>query len=768
MNIRAPLGKVALPGEIRSSRAKGVQRYLVKELSPYFRLTEYRMAEHTDVLIVDVDVSVSQRRTVDIRQSEPVELLFDVDTDSFQGCSPLRVDFPIDVLHVMVGSDGTHPSLCLWDVPFEELKPRFTPYTLLVRVKEWLEKAADGTLHEEGQALEPVLLGSGVQIIVPNDIENSAQRYTAVGSSDKGLGSVFRFVVQNPEEHKQPACVLATFNVPAMTHRAVRYAPSNLAQLQSLLAEVGFDLCAELKSWAASLAHSSVLRNAALVILLVFPKKRVEEGPVESKDYWAFMCNKANKVSDVGEALGAFADASSFGIDAVGLIIGDTSVEYQHLEKFNVFAVSVRRELESEALPLLSGFDDLDCPSITAIGAGAIGSKVIELAARCGFGRWTVIDKDVFFPHNAVRHVLGSWAAGSYKAESLCFWINQLVPGAPVCEAIVADIKNPGSRKDDLEKALSGAGLILDMSASVVAARQLCEIEAPNRRASLFLNPTGKDVILLIEDETRSVSLWDLEAAYYASLVNEPLLDSHLNEEDPSARYGNGCRDLTARISAAQISMLSGIAFTQLTKRLQNSSSSVGVWRSDLQNGGVRHIEIASVPGLESRVGNWRIRWNIDVLKKLREQRRLALPSETGGVLIGLVDLEHNMIVVSMAIPAPMDSVKRPHYFERGIEGLEDILKNIDEKTKGQLRYIGEWHSHPDGVQVCPSADDENVFNYLSKCFELSCEPCLMTIMGSDEAFIRMGIDGTSSDALFSFLNCDYFIEIEEHSDEVA
>jgi len=731
--------------QLRLPRAISLSRFLENDGSPYFRLIECRASESLDILIIEVDVEVSQRHVVDISPIETVELSFNVQKDSLRGCRPIRNDFPMDAVHIMIGYPDNQPYICLWDRPFEELKPTLTPYALLARIKYWLEKTADGTLHEIDQPLEPVLLGSGIQAIIPADIENSSKRYVAFANPDAGLDSVIQFVEKDPSDTGKQSCILASFTVPPIEHRAVQYVPTNLKELHEILARIGFDLSGELKRWIASIGDTSTFKEASLVLLLSFPKMRMQQGVAESIEYWGFIVAKKHTITQVGEALGAFIDASSYGISATGVLLGDKKEEeinLKNLEKFNIFSVVVQPELKSEDLPILSGYSKSLKPLLTAVGVGAVGSSILELAVRAGFGEWNIVDKDVFLPHNVIRHILGKYAVGRHKVECVEVYLNALVPGNPIQKAIVADIKNPRNKQEVLDKSFNGAEMIVDFSASVVAARQLCEHESKARRCSVFLNPTGKDLVFFIESSDRSISLWDIEGSYYAALHHEMALDGHLTEDASTNRYGNGCRDITTQISAAQTSILSGIAFPQMLERFQSPKGFAAVWRSDLQSGEIKRINIAVSPAVEMKADEWRIRWNSEVLAQLFVARQKSLPNETGGILLGLVDLEHKMISISAHVFAPVDSVQRPYGFERGVQGLEDVMNDVIKQSDGQLRYIGEWHSHPDGVAASPSKDDENVFQYLSNCFDISGEPYCMAIINNKDVFLRTGSEG--------------------------
>jgi hypothetical protein len=71
--------------------------------------------------------------------------------------------------------------------------------------------------------------------------------------------------------------------------------------------------------------------------------------------------------------------------------------------------------------------------------------------------------------------------------------------------------------------------------------------------------------------------------------------------------------------------------------------------------------------------------------------------------------------------------------FERGISGLLDRLREIQAITRDQVRYIGEWHSHPIGHGASPSSVDAVQLRRL--CGELGREgiPPVMMIVGDGQ-----------------------------------
>ena len=77
---------------------------------------------------------------------------------------------------------------------------------------------------------------------------------------------------------------------------------------------------------------------------------------------------------------------------------------------------------------------------------------------------------------------------------------------------------------------------ILDMSTSVSVARMLArDTESTARRISLFLTPSGRDLVLLAEDKERGITLDALEMQYYRAVLNDRRLSGHLDHAGQSA-----------------------------------------------------------------------------------------------------------------------------------------------------------------------------------------------------------------------------------------
>jgi hypothetical protein len=94
---------------------------------------------------------------------------------------------------------------------------------------------------------------------------------------------------------------------------------------------------------------------------------------------------------------------------------------------------------------------------------------------------------------------------------------------------------------------------------------------------------------------------------------------------------------------------------------------------------------------------DWEVRIVPGIVDQMLLQLTKAYPRETGGLFIGFANFKTKTVHVMGLIDAPPDSKSNHVCFYRGVRGLKGAVDGITQKTGGQLGYIGEWHTHPDG-----------------------------------------------------------------------
>jgi proteasome lid subunit RPN8/RPN11 len=170
------------------------------------------------------------------------------------------------------------------------------------------------------------------------------------------------------------------------------------------------------------------------------------------------------------------------------------------------------------------------------------------------------------------------------------------------------------------------------------------------------------------------------------------------------------------------------------------------IWRADIETCAVTTVDIPLFPARRAAIAGWNIVIDAWILQRLAELRSGGLPNETGGVLLGTYDLPRKTVYVVDTIPSPPDSEEWPTLYIRGCQGLLEKITETTAQTAGQLEYVGEWHSHPDGFSCCPSADDFKVFSWMTDHMSVVGLPALMAIAGEGSASLwflgQMAADG--------------------------
>jgi hypothetical protein len=717
-------------------KARALASQLASGQIAYARLLAVRAGDAFEVVEFEVNVDAVQHPVHDIRPIEPIAVVFVAGGASRNAPEvlALREDFPEDAPHLLQRTFEYPRSLCLYDVHFRDVESQWTPARFVALIREWFRLTARGELHAQDQPLERLLTdAAGWVILPPAVLEQALAQEDDAGAVDLPLWFVGRpehvgrpVIIGSlaaPAPGTQPRAIAAVLRTGPRVHGTLRRAPKTLADLHALLAPGGDDLVGDLRQSMRGWEQRESFASAQMVILLVVPKRRTAEGPVESAEVWVFFAD--GTVEEVGTRIDAWQRAD----DKLGVLIGfDPERDGRNVRVelgYTIYTQS-RGNLARQ-----NGHAAEDERSIVSVGGGALGSQVMMNSARAGFGRWTVIDVDLVLPHNMARHAAPGDAIGFKKAEVLRMLANSLADGPPVHRSIVADVLAPGERAVEVESAFAGADVILDVSASVTVARALArDVVAGARRISMFLNPSGTDLTLLAEDVARTTPLDLLEMQYYRAVARNSELEGALAQSQSRVRYGRSCRDVSVALPQSHVGLYAGVGTLGIERALINPAANARVWRLDPATLGTRAVEIETSPIVECLSGGWRVVTDEWLLWRLAELRASKLPNETGGVLVGMYDFTRSIVYLVDTIPSPRDSREYPTSYMRGAENLEEDVERITAATAGQLHYVGEWHSHPAGHSCTPSEPDKKLFNWLSEELMKDSVPPLMVIVG--------------------------------------
>jgi hypothetical protein len=693
-----------------------------------------------EAIIFDVEVEVGQSPVADILPRERMAAVFKRADDHFPEVFALREDFP-QVPHLNLRLAEFPRSLCLHEQSWQEVRVRWTAAGFVERVREWLARTSEGDLHQHDQPLEPILIRPFEHLVIPTDLCQdlaAAEKLVVYHHGADPRGGVY--TARRPSKNAQggpPRFVSTAFSCPPQPHGVIRLQPRTLMELHGLMAGTGFDLIGSLKPRLAAWRPDHALVHSLLIIVVFFPKSRRQDSAIESTEAWAFVTTRT--VAEIGVSLGIFGAHGG----AVVPLIQTPALDHQTpVTGGNDIPISVLNPTPALSRGLAALLNGLPAcaMAITAIGVGALGSRLIPHLVRAGYGNWTLIDDDVLLPHNVARHELTADAVGFPKAEAMSMWLNTILEEAAVTKAIAANVLTPGDKGEEVEVALKDAEAIVDLSASLAVSRALAATDRWSaRRISLFLNPAGTDLILLAEDRRREIPLDFLEMLYYREVIRNVELAQHLQSPSGPIRYARSCRDLTHIVPGELVAMHAAIGSRALREAISAEQASIRIWLAagDLT---VSSISISCPPPIRRTFGEWTLVSDEEVLRKIAGFRAARLPNETGGILIGHFDVERKTVYVIDALGSPPDSKEWPTVYIRGAEGLSDAVADIERRTSTMLQYVGEWHAHPDGYSCTPSGDDKRAFAWLTSLMQVDGYPGLMLIEGQDTRSWYIGV----------------------------
>jgi hypothetical protein len=717
----------------RLAEAEAVARYMRLYGASSGSLIEGRCGGDQELILLDLLTGAPQRPVYPILRTERIGILF-AGPHTAPLVTVLRDDFP-DIEHQHLVPEGCPATLCIDDRPWGEARLTWTPAELIERILSWFRRAGRGELHDAHQPLDPLLMGSPLSFFIeravleadPGDLiaeHDPASRTLLRVTSAGGRGFAL---------NAEPFSIVS-YRVPPDKMKRLRWAPDNFLGLCAVLRERGIDLQGDLGrrigAWFAQGALWRLLGRFAVIVEMpiVSPRGAQQDG----LDHRAFVT--ACHAGDIAVALGIALKAPE-GVGRVGYapLIGERPpTDAAALAAMAVQSAEVHLAFDADIAARLAGCSVRDARKAVLVGAGAIGSHLADDLAREGRFTWAIIDDDRMLPHNAARHVAGNAQVPQFKATVLATHLNAILSGPPSARAIVANVLTTGAEAPAVNQALEEAEMLIDASASVLVARHLSDHASRARRFSAFFNPAGEAAVLLAEPAGRAVSLRDLEAQYLGLVIRSPHLDGHLGNAAETVAYTGACRAITNRIPQSRAAILSGLTAMEIARTADCEAGLIAIWTL-APDGSVTADTAAPAPTAVFAVMGWQIAIDEGLVRRIYAMRGAQLPDETGGILFGLVDIPAKRIHLVDASPAPPDSEQRPGGFVRGVRGVEELMDSVRRRSAEQVRYVGEWHSHPPRSSARPSAIDGEQIDWLAALLHMDSMPALMFIAADRE-----------------------------------
>lgn len=681
---------------------------------------------------VTFDVERPQTPVVPILYQERIGIVLPENPNQLPMAWALRKDFPQTLHQNLTPPD--HPRiLCLFDTDHHDVMIRLTAAEFIQRTANWLKRAAIEDLHTEDQPLEPLLLTKRL-ILFDSGVFNTEEEKDVIWMVEQLSGTPLILRAHRipantnlSKSQRQFGYVVLPIITDVRYSRVIEYEPHSLQSLRDLFVRLDFDLIAPMRSYIQGIKNSdewNTLKHFKLIVLLALPKSRNADGVAEEIETWAFLVS--NSLEDLGEKVGIFRKVD-------GVIGFPLYPEDPHsLSEVFVYPLKPIFRLDRNFAQRLSGITPNNF-KIVAIGAGALGSQVVMNLARQGFGQWTIVDDDNLLPHNLTRHSLSPYFEGCNKAEALAIEVRQLLNEDNAAKSGTSSFHDyDGTETAELFTAFSDCDLVLDLSASHSVSSRLTHTSGPRNRVTAFIGPEGLYFALIAEGKKRVARLDDLEAQLSAAIVNDAQVSDFYEKQGNTIRYAGSCRDTSTQLPQDIVALYSGIASHWIKNHIDAEEPSIHIWKWSPNAVSIEHIQLNAQPVIGKIIRDWEVRISESVNRAMHHARQQRFPNETGGVLLGTIDIQHKVVQIADLIPSPPDSVEWPTMYIRGSENLRNQIDRKFVLSGRDLRYVGEWHTHPRGHTSEPSKLDLEAHRYLTEQMAAEGLPGIVIILGDD------------------------------------
>jgi proteasome lid subunit RPN8/RPN11 len=364
---------------------------------------------------------------------------------------------------------------------------------------------------------------------------------------------------------------------------------------------------------------------------------------------------------------------------------------------------------------------------VVVLGCGALGAPVAELCVRAGASKLTIVDDGSVHPGLLVRQPYDAVHVGLPKTVALASKLRAIDPTLAV-DAIVGDVLDlftQGSNAPDVD-------LIIDATANRSVATKIERHRWTSKQpwpplVSLVLGHAAERGLAMVSppestgagvDILRSVVLGHVEHRRWADVV-----DDFLPAEPRTTLFHPepGCSAPTFVGSAADVLSIVAPLFNAALRTLAAEDRGPQADRSAIV---IRPWVTRKVPALEQYgwendvtfddpESGYQIRLRPDVIAAIRREAadiaRSDVWKETGGALLGHIDTAARVAWVTSA-ESPPEGMWSAH---AGVGfDLDPVRAHIDARcstSRGMLRFVGMWHTHPGGPALLSGRDHETM-----------------------------------------------------------
>ena len=661
-----------------------------------------------EAIVIDLTCGeVPSRNPVGVRRTERLAIFAPEGAERPPTVLALRKGFP-KTMHVNATPVGTPRSLCLYFEPHRAVMRSWTGANFLRRIQWWLVNTANGALHAVDQPLEQPFFDSGWELIIPPNLLELQRRpdvkFVVTRQGHRTDDRVtLSLQVLPPGAAANHEFGLAVVDVPPAKHFQRTNMPASLGELEEEMRARGSNLQDALKSALESLPVAGLPRVGSsdrFVLLVNFPVTRQEGDVAEEVQRIALVALEGRL--GLGLKLGAYFEHEGR-VYNQATVLGNPPQDGDW-RAIQTAPAAVLFAPNSAAFREYSGTANVGPLNGTIVGVGSLGSELLNLFLRSGWGEWSVVDGDHLKPHNLARHQGYARHLGLPKVEVSDLLATEIFGEKKLKTILAVDACDQSN--EPLRQVLDESDLIVDCSTTLDFPRLASRSERRGRHVSLFLTPSGNGSVLLAEDRGRNTRLRSLESQYYRAVIEHPWGTRHLTSHLGKYWSGASCRDISSKLPLSAVVAHAAVLAERLARIAEQDEASMAVWDRDPVTGAVSPHSVQLMPPCDWKSAHLTVFSDEGLVAKLRRMRAESLPRETGGILVGYHDLNLNEIHIVDALPPPPDSHHSEGHFIRGVAGLSEQHSEIQNRTANVVGYVGEWHSHPPGHSSRQSPDD--------------------------------------------------------------
>lgn len=657
----------------------------------------------------------------DLRSNEPVLIEFsDVNDIEHSEISvyPDRTDFPFERFpHINYPVGEMPPSLCLTRENFNDWYSEHTFADLVTTIREWYIDASKGNLIKlkDGDFYEPFRVLISDVFLFKAPIEDTfIEKFNEAGIN---IGSYYQkdshLLCDFGSDNEKKAIHVLLYRDARITLKEwfVKM-PETIQELQSFLKEQGFisNIQAYLSEKTSQEIDISKVDQMVIQVAFVRP---------------ALVLGKSSKV-----------DSLYFSISLKDILDSNFDAPIKPVTVYDFATTELARHISKTP-------DSIKRKKILLLGCGAIGSKLAYHLFRSGICNLTICDNDVMQSHNVCRHALTYSNFLTPKVDLLKKELLRMFLFNPDHITVV----NENILKWLPTQDLNAYDLIIDATASssVLYNVETCcsKVNTPVIRFALS---DGGQVGLVYCKINEDCSLLD----YYMHLLTEASkgnddLSRWLTAEQAynydRVRIGEGCHSNTMILSDDTISIHTGIAsniIRNIFERPVFKNSAYLSFVNDEYIGQV-YTEAFDLPKYTSikfeNDASWKLRLPTELLGNIHHIAKVAKSKETGGYLLGYVDVKHRIIYVLNHFE-PKEISSTHMHLKLGVDGWKEYYDVIRKKTSKIIDYIGDWHSHPVGTLKQSQIDMDTNAYLINEEIPSQVGVCVITNKKSTKAYL--------------------------------